>query len=901
MDGGTNPTDNDYEVQVTVTDSGLLTETQDITVTVTDEVENAAPTITSPATASVSENQTSAIDVQSTDDNDLEGSGLTYSLSGGTDQSLFTIDTSTGVVTFNAAPDFEAPGDANGDNDYELQVTVTDSGGLTDVQDLTISVTDVVENTAPVITSDGGGATAGVSIDENTTLVTDVQTLDDNDAEGVGLTYSITGGDDQAFFTIDATTGELSFAAAPNFDEPADANVDNDYEVQVTVTDSGLLTDTQDITVTVNDVVQVWFVDNTAAAGGDGSQSNPFNDFSQLNGANGTGDIDGDSDTIFVFAGSGAYGNLELEGNQQLIGEGAGLASAGIAPGADPTLGSLTLATGNTVSGATFNAGMSGTNVGSLVINDVTVNSGSSTGLDLMFDAGTADVDVVNSTFNGGTPDGLLEVVVSNSANVRIDVTGSTFDPGTADGEGISFNASGSSQLDFNIIGNTITANSLDEQGIEIDVTGSAAAEGRINNNTITASDTLGILIDLENGTPTGIFEINNNSINVTQVQGGSILLETDGGQGNFTVTNNDMDIESTVRFSGITGIIGNSGSANYNIVGNDVNQVGAFGDAYAIQRQISATGTSTLEGFTTDVFTTLQNNNNTVGGVALNNPLQVFVEGTHGPGTTETVDISQPLMVTSLPTEAIDVALTAADLELITDAAIDRWSQTGLSASQIETLESLTFEVVDLPDWYIGAATGTNIQIDTNAFGWGWFVDSTPLEDSEFSEMVSAYAFQADTTSAASGQIDLLTTVMHEMGHALGLGDLRGVDQLMNATIPAGTRRLPTVGLANGVVPDDDAETEYIGAPVDLSTLNPGQSVTLTFEVTVNDPVPTGITQLINQATVTADAGISETAMANTAVTPPPQVSIVASDDAAGEDPLRHGHLHRLPHQYHR
>ena len=72
------------------------------------------------------ENQTSAIDVDSTDDNDSEGSGLTYSLSGGADASLFSIDAATGVVTFNSAPDFEAPGDADGNNDFEFQVTVTD-------------------------------------------------------------------------------------------------------------------------------------------------------------------------------------------------------------------------------------------------------------------------------------------------------------------------------------------------------------------------------------------------------------------------------------------------------------------------------------------------------------------------------------------------------------------------------------------------------------------------------------------------------------------------------------------------------------------------------------------------------------------------------------------------------
>ena len=80
--------------------------------------------------------------MDATDDSDSEGAGLTFSLSGGADQALFNIDAGTGVVTFNSAPDYEAPADANGDNDYLIQVTVTDSGGLTDVQDISITVTD---------------------------------------------------------------------------------------------------------------------------------------------------------------------------------------------------------------------------------------------------------------------------------------------------------------------------------------------------------------------------------------------------------------------------------------------------------------------------------------------------------------------------------------------------------------------------------------------------------------------------------------------------------------------------------------------------------------------------------------------------------------------------------------
>ena len=241
--------DNDYEVDVTVTDSGLLTDVQNLVVTVTDVAENASPTITSPAAVNAAENQTGVIDVQSTDDADSEGSGLTYSLTGGADQTLFTIVPATGVITFNTAPDFEIPGDANADNDYEVDVTVTDSGLLTGVQNLVVTVTDV--NESPTITS---AATANAA--ENQTVAIDVQSIDDSDSEGAGLTYSLTGGADQALFTVDVNTGVISFLVAPDFEIPGDANADNDYEVDVTVTDSGLLTDVQNLVVTVTDVAE---------------------------------------------------------------------------------------------------------------------------------------------------------------------------------------------------------------------------------------------------------------------------------------------------------------------------------------------------------------------------------------------------------------------------------------------------------------------------------------------------------------------------------------------------------------------------------------------------------------------------------------------------------------------
>ena len=83
------------------------------------------------------------------------------------------------------------------------------------------------------------------------------------DADLHALTYAIVGGADAARFTIDASTGALSFIAAPNFEAPTDADGNNSYIVQVTASD-GAAIDAQTITVNVTDVDEVIHIDGTA-------------------------------------------------------------------------------------------------------------------------------------------------------------------------------------------------------------------------------------------------------------------------------------------------------------------------------------------------------------------------------------------------------------------------------------------------------------------------------------------------------------------------------------------------------------------------------------------------------------------------------------------------------------
>ena len=230
--------DNVYDITVTASDGANEAE-RDVAVTVTNVNDN-TPSFTSPATAGAAENQRSAYTAVATD---ADGDTLTYGLSG-TDAALFTIDGSTGVVSFRAAPDFEMPGDANGDNDYSITVTAFDGDNRTN-HAVVITVTDENEDgSAPVFTSP---ATAGAAENQ-----TPAYTAMATDGDGDTVSYRLSGAD-AALFTIDATTGAVSFIAPPDFENPADAGGDNVYNIIVTATDDTNET-TQAVAITVTNV-----------------------------------------------------------------------------------------------------------------------------------------------------------------------------------------------------------------------------------------------------------------------------------------------------------------------------------------------------------------------------------------------------------------------------------------------------------------------------------------------------------------------------------------------------------------------------------------------------------------------------------------------------------------------
>ncbi|WOK08227.1 MBG domain-containing protein [Imperialibacter roseus] len=174
----------------------------DFVVTNGEIIVDVEPVFTSVGSPSVKENETNVLVVTATDGN--EGTTITYSLSGGWDMALFSIDATTGALTFKTAPDFEQPTDADGDNVYLVQVTATDGVNVTNQ---TIEITITNENdSAPVVLAAQSFQVAETV--NSGTLVGKVMAHDSD--EGTELQgWIIVSGNEEGIFDLSPASGDL--------------------------------------------------------------------------------------------------------------------------------------------------------------------------------------------------------------------------------------------------------------------------------------------------------------------------------------------------------------------------------------------------------------------------------------------------------------------------------------------------------------------------------------------------------------------------------------------------------------------------------------------------------------------------------------------------------------------
>ncbi|MGE3777010.1 MAG: Ig-like domain-containing protein [Pirellulaceae bacterium] len=158
-------------------------------------------------------------------------------------------------------------------------------------------------------------------------------------------------------------------------------------------------------------------------------------------------------------------------------------------------------------------------------------------------------------------------------------------------------------------------------------------------------------------------------------------------------------------------------------------------------------------------------------------------------------VTAARPLLASAAAVHNSPDSLASDQLLVLHDASLAIWAQAGLASGALDRLRSAELVVVDLPDLVLASAAGRVITIDRNAAGHGWFVDATPGSDEEFSVAPCESDYIAKSGTPADGRIDLLTAVLHEQAHLLGLEHAEDFPLLPPSLAPGIRRKLaPTL-----------------------------------------------------------------------------------------------------------
>lgn len=471
-------------------------------------------------------------------------------------------------------------------------------------------------------------------------------------------------------------------------------------------------------------------------------------------------------------------------------------------------------------------------NLASLTVRGSTFSSNSSIGNDgFLIEAGgtsTMAVDIQNSNFSANRGDH-FQAAALNSGSMNVLFKDNTLTGGhaTALGQGITINAATgvafggyTGTINYDIDNNTINGAISNSITVNLGTSGAAARfNGFIRNNDIgtagvSHSGSLqanGIALDVHgNGTHTvavtgnivhqafdrGLFVLGNDGneyvMNLT-VEGNTLNVvpnDVNGSRESFHV---NWGATSTNVFGGV-----DSGTLRLDFGGpgaeaNTITHGIGAPDDFRIRQRFDTR--IELEGYAGGAFDTaavvayVQGRNTgsagEPGSASANNSAAVADDGFHNVANVPLPTAFLVAVQGGVETTGID--LTAAELSRVAAVAIERLAAAGASATQLDLLNSVSFQIVDLAGAQLGTAAAGVVQIDINGADWGYFVDDSPLDDSEFALLAANGSRLADADSDAYGRIDLLSVVLHEMGHVLGYDhDDEGV---MGATLETGVR----------------------------------------------------------------------------------------------------------------
>jgi hypothetical protein len=538
-----------------------------------------------------------------------------------------------------------------------------------------------------------------------------------------------------------------------------------------------------------------------------------------------------------------------------------------------------------------------------------------------MTKAGLQAIDYFVST--GSTASGQITAIIQGNTIGTSGVAGSACNRAVTLGgcDGMTIDKDGAGSLSLRIQGNTIQQ--VETNGINLTTTQSNTLNASIIGNTIREPGFTGAGANSQGNAL--LFNVGPNSGSTTTAclnigGAGAQNVISDTASKTWDINGSTAAIFLNTKNGTTTRLPGMAGSG-----------------AAAAQTFITGNNTFTLVGGANPVLAQTFNGSQIVGGAACTTPLLLGEGGVEAAWNSPSLlsnfaGVSlNDLSFTSSPSTCggsaaarsgfasssiTTTSLNQQQLDSIVNAAVQRWSATGLTPGQVATLHSIRFDVSDLSGSYLGEADGNHILVDKDAGGNGWYVDATPQDDSEFGHAVSETRRYTDSLSAPAGHVDLLTAIMHEIGHRLDIPDSYAAadrDSLMYGYLTKGERRLPITGqaeqavygvnhdahflslllndskpqatkaqarrsasrsfnghasskakaLTSALMPSGETVTSNIGS------LPTGKHVQITFKVTVN--VPFSGTQVSNQGTV---AGT---------IAPATPFSIVTDDPATG------------------
>ncbi len=353
----------------------------------------------------------------------VNGGGITGSWSSGTGVLTLTGDATVAAyqsalrsVTYRNSS--ENPSTA----DRTITFTV-DDGALTDSDDATVAVTAV----------DDAPSAAAVSTDTvgNTRLAYGTARPSGRAARvvsGRDLLEGVTDVDTAGPFAAVAQTvtsaqgGSATIAADGTFDytPPAGFTGSDSFTAAVAATSAPGVVGNRTVNVTV--AGRVWYVDNSAPAGGVGGSQDPFDTLAEATSASAAGD------TIYLFAGDGSTtgtsGTVTLKSNQRLIGQRAPLAVGGAAlydgdsAQRPQVAGAVVAAKGNTVRALRLPGGIVALAVEGGTLDDLVVGAAADPAIELANVTGSwrlSDLDVSTANADG------IAVIDSSGASVDFD------------------------------------------------------------------------------------------------------------------------------------------------------------------------------------------------------------------------------------------------------------------------------------------------------------------------------------------------------------------------------------------------------------------------------------------------------------------------------------------------